>query len=142
MVCSAPPAPRRQGARGPRRRAFDVSSGQLLRLRRAWPRQRRAGGEEVPIIYMTLAARAALDDRLHCRAMDCSEPGARTRRSTPAVVLALVATAALSAVSPAAQSKPGNRPPNIIFILADDLGVNDLGVYGRRDHYTPNLDRF
>jgi arylsulfatase A len=32
-------------------------------------------------------------------------------------------------------------PPNIIFILADDLGVNDLGVYGRRDHRTPNLDR-
>jgi arylsulfatase A len=32
-------------------------------------------------------------------------------------------------------------PPNIIFILADDLGVNDLGVYGRRDHHTPNLDR-
>jgi arylsulfatase A len=34
------------------------------------------------------------------------------------------------------------RPPNIIFILADDLGVNDLGVYGRRDHRTPNLDKF
>lgn len=34
------------------------------------------------------------------------------------------------------------RPPNIIFILADDLGVNDLGAYGRRDHRTPHLDRF
>ena len=32
--------------------------------------------------------------------------------------------------------------PNIVFILADDLGVNDLAVYGRREHRTPHLDRF
>jgi arylsulfatase A-like enzyme len=33
------------------------------------------------------------------------------------------------------------RPPNILFILADDLGVNDLACYGRREHRTPHLDR-
>ena len=32
-------------------------------------------------------------------------------------------------------------PPNILFIMADDLGINDLGVYGRTGHYTPNIDR-
>ena len=34
-------------------------------------------------------------------------------------------------------------PPrsNILFILADDLGPNDLACYGRREHHTPNLDR-
>src|SRR5262249_2096588 len=31
--------------------------------------------------------------------------------------------------------------PNVVFILADDLGINDLGCYGRKDHATPNLDR-
>ena len=31
--------------------------------------------------------------------------------------------------------------PNIVLIFADDLGINDLGCYGRRDHNTPNLDR-
>lgn len=32
-------------------------------------------------------------------------------------------------------------PPNIVFILCDDLGVNDLHCYGRADHKTPHLDR-
>ena len=32
-------------------------------------------------------------------------------------------------------------PPNIVFIMADDLGYADLSCYGRRDYMTPNLDR-
>jgi arylsulfatase A-like enzyme len=31
--------------------------------------------------------------------------------------------------------------PNVIFILADDLGWSDLGSYGNDVHQTPNLDR-
>src|SRR6266480_6258910 len=51
---------------------------------------------------------------------------------TPAIWL-FTALAVLAA-------RPSVRP-NIVFILADDLGPNDLACYGRRENHTPNLDR-
>ena len=32
-------------------------------------------------------------------------------------------------------------PPNVVIILADDLGYGDLGCYGARNVETPNVDR-
>jgi len=39
-----------------------------------------------------------------------------------------------------AETASGDKP-NIIFILADDLGWSDVNCYGHRFHETPNIDR-
>ncbi len=53
-------------------------------------------------------------------------------------------TTALAATAIAAAPKitqAQSRRPNILFILADDLGYGDLSCYGRPDYQTPHLDR-
>lgn len=34
-----------------------------------------------------------------------------------------------------------NRPPNVVFVLVDDLGWADLGYTGSSVYETPNVDR-
>lgn len=41
----------------------------------------------------------------------------------------------------AVQPKVAARAPNIIFILADDMGYADIGSYGQEMVATPNIDR-
>lgn len=55
---------------------------------------------------------------------------------------ALGAAAAVGVVSQTLVSPVlGAERPNIVFIMADDLGWGDLSCYGRPDYRTPNLDR-
>src|SRR5689334_22467457 len=52
------------------------------------------------------------------------------------------ALAALLVVAVGGASRLGAADrPNVVFVLADDLGINDLRCYGRKDHNTPNLDK-
>ena len=66
------------------------------------------------------------------------------------VGVVLFAVAVFAAVTPragqleaAAQSeRPASaRRPNVVLILADDMGYSDIGPYGALDISTPHLDR-
>ncbi|MBM3459291.1 MAG: arylsulfatase [Armatimonadetes bacterium] len=64
------------------------------------------------------------------------------RSRTLAWVLAIGLALVLGSGSRAGGGRAAaNRKPNLIFILADDLGYGDLGCYGQKEIRTPNLDR-
>ena len=61
----------------------------------------------------------------------------KARRWTVAMPLAtLLILGAWAGLAPAAEAKP-----NVVLILADDLGWGDVGFNGRTEWTTPNLDR-
>lgn len=52
----------------------------------------------------------------------------------------LLSGAALAAGACAQQAKAPAQQPNVVFILADDLGWGDLSCYGQTHFSTPNID--
>jgi arylsulfatase A-like enzyme len=57
-----------------------------------------------------------------------------------AVVLAILLAWCLAS-KPQARAAADSKRPNILFILADDLGYGDLGCYGQKQIQTPRVDR-
>jgi iduronate 2-sulfatase len=59
---------------------------------------------------------------------------------TPSAALAALLTLTLAACGPAADPRPGQRRPNVLFIAVDDLRP-EIGAYGNPHIRTPHMDR-
>src|SRR4029453_17579868 len=53
----------------------------------------------------------------------------------------LIAMVLAIAPNVAAHSADSPRPPNIVLIMADDLGYGHVGCYGQKKIRTPSIDR-
>ncbi|NXH45317.1 STS sulfatase, partial [Dicaeum eximium] len=59
-----------------------------------------------------------------------------TRKKMGLLLLLVICQCAINSIKTHIVSKP-----NIILLMADDLGIGDLGCYGNRTLRTPNIDR-
>ncbi|TWU58248.1 arylsulfatase [Rubripirellula reticaptiva] len=63
------------------------------------------------------------------------------RRKTATFIVATSAALFVLTLLTTPVSADSNGPPNVVFILADDLGFRELGSFGQTKIKTPNLDK-
>ena len=62
-------------------------------------------------------------------------------RSTSQLASILLVVVCALQTPRAATAAPSKRPPNIVLILCDDLGITNIGYHGAdKPFYTPNID--
>ena len=61
-------------------------------------------------------------------------------RQSGAVALGLAVLVSAACTGGGETSREAPRPPNLVYILADDLGYGELGVYGQELIETPHID--
>ena len=76
---------------------------------------------------------------LKYRYMTCLLSSAMVKILTPVCVLFSLCSG-VSLLASATQQHT-TRPPNIVLLLADDLGIGDVGCFGNVTLRTPNIDR-
>ncbi len=67
------------------------------------------------------------------------------RRGRLSIAMVLLMLSTMTMATPAQAAEDANRKqaskPNIVFVLADDLGYGDLGCFGQKKIRTPHIDR-
>lgn len=87
-----------------------------------------------PDSAVALAPENAFNKRAFmCSSFSCSRP-VRSRLAHAGAFLVFIALAASLTLA-------AERKPNVIFLMADDLGYAEIGSYGQKKIRTPNLDR-
>ena len=92
------------------------------------------------VLYSSLATATAQNPGVHT-------PVSQTPLQSPASQISMQSlalhprTSQLPVSQPPASQSGAAQPPNIIYIMADDMGFADISIYGRKGYQTPNLDK-